>query len=147
MGCGVAGRAARQRPNLIDQRGLDSAARPVILGLLAIDGVICAFVAALFLPSYVGAIPFPISALIAGAVNLVLVWAAAQWTAETRLAALPLWTWLATVAVLTFGGPGNDVVFGGSGFRAFYPILLIAVGAGPATWFLLRDSGAEVRLR
>lgn len=142
MGGGFAGRADRQRPDLIDSRGLDSAARPVVLGLLAVDGIICAFAAALLLPSYIGAVPFPISALVAGIVNLTLVWAAAQWVTETRLAALPLWTWLFTVAVLTFGGPGGDVIFGGAGFRAFYPILLIVVGAGPATWFLLRHNDA-----
>ncbi|WP_396893112.1 hypothetical protein [[Mycobacterium] wendilense] len=142
MGGGFAGRAARQRPNLIDIRGVDSAVRPVVLGLLAVDGVICALAAVLFLPSYIGAVPFPISAIFAGAVNLALVWAAAQWVTETRLAALPLWAWLVTVAVLTFGGPGGDVFFGGSGVRAFYPILLILVGAGPATWFLLRHNDA-----
>lgn len=147
MGRGVAGRTARQRPDLIDRRGLDSAARPVILGLLAVDGIICAVMAALFLPSYIGAIPFPVSALIAGVVNLALVWAAAQWTSETRLAALPLWTWLGTVAVLTFGGPGGDVMFGGSGLRAFYPILLIVVGAGPSAWLLLRDGAVTAQPR
>ncbi len=138
MGGGVAVRSARQRPDLIEDRGADSVTRIVVLGLLAIDGIIGAFAAALFLPLYLGAIPFPVSAVIAAGVNLALVWAAAQWTTQTRVAAIPLWTWLLTVAVLTFGGPGGDVVFGGSGWRAFYPILLIVVGAGPAAWFLLR---------
>ncbi len=140
MGGGFVVRPARQHPDLTDQRGTDSAIRNVILGLLAVDGVINAVVAALMLPSYIGPVPFPISAVVAGAVNAALVWAAMQWTTSMRLAALPLWTWLATVAVLTLGGPGGDVVFGGAGVRAFAPVLLIAVGAGPAAWMVWRRS-------
>ena len=31
---------------------------------------------------------------------------------------IPLWTWLATVAGFTLGGPGDDIVFGGTGVGA-----------------------------
>ncbi|BBZ32262.1 hypothetical protein [Mycolicibacterium confluentis] len=145
MGRGLADRAARQRPDLTDDRGVDSASRVIVLALLAVDGVICAVMSALLLPLYIGVIPFPISAIVAGLVNLALVWAASQWTTETRIAALPLWTWLITAGLLTFGGPGGDIMFGGSGWRAFYPILLIAVGAAPAAWFLVRHNDAKLR--
>ena len=67
--------------------------------------------AAFFLSLRLGPVPFPISALISGLLNAALVWAALQWTSSPRLAALPLWTWLATVAALTFPGPGDDAVF------------------------------------
>jgi hypothetical protein len=83
-------------------------------------------------------VPFPISALIAGGVNAALVWAALHWTTSPRLASLPLWTWLLTVAVLTFGGPGDDIVFGGVGVMEYAPLLLIALGALPPALVLRR---------
>lgn len=110
----------------------------IILTLLAVNGIISAVVSALLLPSYLGAIPFPVSALIAGAVNMALVWAAAQWTESNRLAALPLWTWLATIAAMTLGGPGGDIIFAGQGLMAYGALLLIALGALPPAWLLWR---------
>jgi hypothetical protein len=102
--------------------------RRVVLTLLAVDGVISALAGAFFLQVRIGSWPFPISALISGLVNAALVWAALQWTTVPRLASLPLWTWLATVAVLTLGGPGSDVVFGGAGVMEYAPVLLLALG-------------------
>ena len=84
--------------------------------------------------------PFPISMLISGAVNAALVWAALQWTSSPRVAALPLWTWLATVLGLTLGGPGSDLVFGGVGVMAYAALPLIAVGALPPAAVLWRYS-------
>ncbi|MBU9766289.1 hypothetical protein FR943_20885 [Mycobacterium sp. TNTM28] len=103
----------------------------IVLALLAVDGVISAVVGALLLPSYVGSIPFPVSALAAGAVNTALVWAAMFWTDSIRWAALPLWTWLATVVLMTFGGPGSDIIFAGRGLLAYGSLIFIAVGALP----------------
>ncbi len=100
--------------------------------------------AALLLPLYLGTVPFPISAVIAGVVNVALVWAASQWTTSPRLAALPLFTWLLTVAVLSLGGPGGDIIFGGAGIRGLSPILLIVVGAGPAAWMVWGRSRHQV---
>lgn len=100
--------------------------------MLAVDGVLSALAAAFLLPLRLGSVPFPISMLISGAVNAALVWAALHWTTSTRVAALPLWTWLITVLALTFGGPGSDLVFGGVGVMAYAVLLLIVVGALPA---------------
>lgn len=116
----------------------DPAIRVVILTLLAVDGVISALAGALFLPLSIGPVPLPISAFIVGALNAALVWAALHWTDSVRLAALPLWTWLATVAVMTLGGPGGDIIFGGHGVMAFGALLFIAVGAAPPAWLLWR---------
>jgi len=145
MGGGLAGRAARQHADLTASKtraeaAQDPAIRAVVLTLLAVDGVISAVAAALLLPVHLGTIPFPISALISGLVNAALVWAAMHWTESTRLAALPLWTWLVTVAALTFGGPGDDVVFGGRGFMAYGALLLIVLGALPPAWVLYRSN-------
>ncbi len=93
-----------------------------------------------FLPSRLGSWPFPVSALIAGLVNAALVWAALHWTSSPRAAALPLWTWLATVALLSFGGPGDDIVYGGAGILAYGALLLIALGALPPAAVLWRHA-------
>ncbi|MEI6251945.1 MAG: hypothetical protein WCP30_03990 [Mycobacteriaceae bacterium] len=112
-------------------------ARPV-LALLALDGVLSALAGALFLPMYLGRVPFPVSALLSGALNAALVWAAGYWTDNPRLAGLPLWTWLGTIAVLSLGGPGGDIVFGGPGIMGYSVLLLMILGALPAALVLRR---------
>ncbi len=133
---------SRQRPDLTETRPravstadggalnptTHPALRAVVLALLAVDGVLSAIAGALLLPWYIGAIPFPISALISGLVNAALVWAAGRWTRSPRLAALPLWTWLLTVAIISVGGPGGDVILEA---RACWPtpaLLLVVLG-------------------
>lgn len=109
--------------------------------LLGFDGVLSAIAGAFFLQLYIGPVPFPVSALICGLVNAALVWAALQWTSELALAGLPLWCFLLTLAVLSLGGPGDDIAFGGVGIMAFAPILLIALGTllpGAVLWRYLR---------
>ncbi|MCX6481277.1 MAG: hypothetical protein NTY24_13100 [Mycobacterium sp.] len=116
----------------------DERAGHIVLALLGIDGVLCALAGALLLPSYIGAVPLPVSALLSGALNVALVWAAGQWTTSKSLAALPLWTWLATVAALTLGGPGGDVVFGGPGVMAYSVLVLMIAGGVPPALMLRR---------
>ncbi len=151
MGTGLDRLSARQRPNLTDTKlrevsgdeavATDPAVRLVVLALLAVDGVLSALAGALLLPLYIGSIPFPVSALISGLVNAALVWAAGRWTMSSRGAAVPLWTWLLTVAVFSLGGPGDDIVFGGQGVMAYGALILIVLGAGPAAWVLVRGKG------
>lgn len=148
MGARIDRLAARQRPDLTDTEpraasieevgATDPAIRFVVLALLAVDGVLSALAGALLLPSYIGAVPFPLSALLSGLLNAALVWAAMRWTASPRLAALPLWTWLLTVAVLSLGGPGGDIVLGGQGLMAYAALLLIVFGVAPPVWVLWR---------
>ena len=114
----------------------DPAVRSVVLILLAVDGVLCAIASALLLPFRVGGVAMPVAAVMAGLVNLALVWAASYWTSSNSTAAIPLWTWLGTVAVLTLGGPGGDIVFGGTGVLAYSAVLLILFGASPAAFWL-----------
>lgn len=140
MGVGLHSRAAGQRPHLtttkpsagaVDDTGAtDPAIRIVVLTLLAVDGVLSAIAGALLLPAYIGSVPFPISALISGLVNAALVWAAGRWTKSARVAALPLWTWLLTVAAMTLGGPGGDVIL----MMDYRPLVLIALGVAPPVW-------------
>jgi hypothetical protein len=145
MGRRFAGVAARQHPDLTPNTArvaVTDDANPVLAGivltLLAVDGVISAVAGALFLPMYIGAIPVPISALLSGAVNLALVWAAAHWSDSLLRTGLPLWTWLLTVVVMTFGGPGDDYIFAGHGIYAYGALIFIVVGALPAAWWLRR---------
>jgi len=105
-----------------------------------VDGVLSAILGALLLPTYLGSIPFPISALMSGLINAALVWAAGYWTDSKRLAGLPLWAWLATVAGFSLGGPGSDIIFGGSGIMAFSVLILLAFGVVPP-YLLLRRVG------
>lgn len=138
----------RQRPDLTetkprvapaqDSGATDPAIRFVVLTLLAVDGILSALAGALLLPSYLGSIPFPISGLLSGLLNAALVWAAGQWTRSARVAALPLWTWLLTVAVMSMGGPADDIILGGRGLMAYGALLLIALGVAPPVWVLWR---------
>ncbi|BBX62944.1 hypothetical protein MSAS_21180 [Mycobacterium saskatchewanense] len=125
-------------PSLEDTGATDPAIRFVVLALLAVDGVLSALAAALLLPSYIGSVPFPISGLLSGLLNAALVWAAGRWTRSSRVAALPLWTWLLTVAVISMGGPGDDVILGGQGLMAYGALLLLVLGVAPPVWVLWR---------
>jgi len=101
-----------------------------MLAVLAFDGALSALAGALLLPLYIGSVPLPISSLICGLVNAALVWAALQWTSAPRVAAAPVWAFLATVFVLTFFGPGGDIVFGGAGVMEFVaPLSFVVLGA------------------
>jgi hypothetical protein len=140
----------RQRPDLTETKSraasvedggaTDPAIRFVVLALLAVDGILSALAAALLLPSYIGSIPFPISALISGLLNAALVWAAGCWARSPRVAALPLWMWLLTVAVISMGGPADDVILGGQGLMGYGALLLIVLGVTPPVWVLWRRS-------
>ena len=140
----------RQRPDLTetkphaasveDSGTTDPAIRVVVLALLAVDGVLSALAGALLLPFYIGTIPFPISGLLSGLVNAALVWAAGRWTSSPRVAALPLWTWLLTVAAISMGGPADDVILGGKGLMAYGALILIVLGVAPPVWVLWRYS-------
>jgi hypothetical protein len=134
VGRRLTGRNARQHPDLNDRSS--SGARPVILGLLAFDGVLSAVAGVLLLPVFIGTIPLPISALVSGVVNAALVWAALQWTTSPRLAALPLWAFLLTILGLTFGGPGGDMMFDG----LTSAVVMILFGSAPPAYLLWRKA-------
>lgn len=148
MGYRLGALTDRQRPDLTETKprptsvedggATDPAIRVVVLALLAVDGVLSALAGALLLPFYIGSIPFPISGLISGLVNAALVWAARRWTRSPRVAALPLWAWLLTVAALSVGGPADDVILGGRGLMAYGALLLIVLGVTPPVWVLWR---------
>ena len=80
------------------------------LAVLIFDGFLCGILAVFFLPTYLGPVPFPVSALLAGIANVMLLFAARK-VADTSLAiASPLIGWGAAVLLCMFGGPGGDVL-------------------------------------
>jgi hypothetical protein len=107
---------------------------------LAVDGVLSAVAGALLMPFYIGALPVPISAVLSGLLNATLVWAALRWTQSPRVAALPLWTWLITVAAMTLGLPNDDIILGGQGIMAYGALILIVLGVVPPAWVLWRHA-------
>lgn len=140
MGCRLARLGARQHSDLTTPTlPASDRLRFLVLAALGLDGVLSALMAVFFLPLRIGPVPFPVSALISGILNAAMVWVALQWTSNPRLAALPLWTWLATVVMFTIVNPGDDIVFGGTGIMEFGPVLLVALGALPAAWVLMRQ--------
>jgi hypothetical protein len=130
VGGRLIGGNARQHPDLNERSS--PAPRPVVLGLLAFDGVLTAVAGVLLLPIYVGTIPLPISAITCGLVNAALVWAASQCASTPRLAGLPLWTFLVTILILTLGGPGGDIMFDG----LTSAVVMILFGAAPPAYLL-----------
>ncbi|MDT5015633.1 MAG: hypothetical protein QOD39_1793 [Mycobacterium sp.] len=142
MGDRFCGGIVRQHPDLNSLSANPDRQRVVALTLLSVDGVLSAIAGSFFLQIHIGSMPFPISALISGLVNAALVWAALQWTSGPALAGLPLWTWLVTVAVFTLPGPGDGIVFGGSGIVEYAPLLLIVLGTLPPAVVLRRHFSA-----
>lgn len=110
----------------------------MVLTLLSVDGVISAVLGAVFLQIRVGAVLLPVSALISGLANALFVWAGLQWTSSLRVAALPLWTFLFTLAAIGLTGPGGDVMFGGPGFEAWSAAVLLVLGTLPPGLVLWR---------
>jgi hypothetical protein len=159
VGDRLARQRARQHSNLTISppatepraRSANSPLRIVVLILLALDGVISAVLGALFLLIYIGPVPFPVSALLSGLVNALLVWAGLQWTSSPRAAAIALWTWLFTLAAMTFfSWPGGDVLFGAVGGPAFdqwSPFVLLVLGVAPPAVVLWRAARRARGLR
>lgn len=81
---------------------------PVIIAVLVVDAVIALILEVAYLPLYIGAVAVPITAVLAGPVNLALVWAVS--TVSTRLSVLflPVGAWLAAFLIAASRGPGGD---------------------------------------
>ncbi|MGA9872079.1 MAG: hypothetical protein WBQ44_13165 [Rhodococcus sp. (in: high G+C Gram-positive bacteria)] len=80
------------------------------LAVLIFDGFLCGILAVLFLPTYLGQVPLPVSALVAGVANVMLLFAARKVADKPLAVASPLIAWVFAVLVAMMGGPGNDVL-------------------------------------
>ncbi|MGB3770001.1 MAG: hypothetical protein WBF79_05345 [Rhodococcus sp. (in: high G+C Gram-positive bacteria)] len=81
-----------------------------ILGALILDGFLCAVIAVLFLPLYVGSTPVPASGVLAGIVNVLLVRVAFTLSHSVSRAALPVAGFFVGLVLTMLGGPGGDVL-------------------------------------
>jgi hypothetical protein len=95
-----------------------SAVRWLTLAVLVVDAVILAVLEIFFLPLRfdgqllpdLGSWPFPITVLLAAVSTPWLVARAGDLSDRLLVVGAPLWAWLATVAVLGFFGPENNIL-------------------------------------
>lgn len=105
-----------------------------ILAVLVVDGFLVAIVAALFLPTYLGSVAFPISAVLAAVANVALIYAARSVRDSLAVAALPLAGFGFGFLVGVTSGPGGDVVLGAT----WQTLLLLVLGVGVPAFVLYR---------
>lgn len=101
----------------------------VLFGFLLLDTVVLALVELLFLPSWIGSTPFPITTAVAAVTTPMLVAAAGRISPTMQVAGAPLVVWFATVFVFGITGPGGDVMLIGNDWRT---LLLICSGTLPS---------------
>ncbi|WP_439029491.1 facilitated glucose transporter [Gordonia terrae] len=109
------------------RRALDRA----LLGFLVLDGFVVGLLSVAFTYQRFGGVALPVAAIVAGLLNVVLLWLAAGFTA-TAWRYGPLGAW--GLVVLVAGGlpgPGGDVVLTPSGNFLWQTVLLLVLGAGP----------------
>lgn len=105
----------------------------VVFGFLLLDAVLLALIELLFLPLYLGSVPFPITAAVAAATTPLLVSEAARLSSRRGVVVSPFAVWLITLFVFGVYGPGGDMVLAGNGWRAF---LLLGAGSLPGVIML-----------
>jgi hypothetical protein len=74
------------------------------------DGLLSLVLEVLYLPTYLGATPFPIAAAVAAVVNVLLVWGMRVVTARPAGLALPVLAWLLGFLICSATGPGGSVL-------------------------------------
>lgn len=113
---------------------------PVLGGLLAavlvFDGLLAVILEVLYLPLHIGATAFPIAALVAAVVNVLLVMGMRVVAARPAAMALPVMAWLFGFLICSTTGPGGDVLLTDS----WTSPLLLACGIVPVGLYLFRES-------
>jgi hypothetical protein len=112
-----------------------SMAARITLLVLVFDAVALAAVELAYLPLRVGAVPLPITILLAAVSTPWLVRSAAELRGPRSVAAVPLVVWLLALGVLGVAGPGGDVLLPADWRSA----LLLAAGLFPAAVVLGRE--------
>lgn len=115
----------------------------LIVALLIIDGAVIGVLSVFALPVWVGPVPLPISAVLAGAVNVLLVREAARHTDRTPLIAGPLLAWGAVFLLFALGTFGGSAIVPGDWRGA----LLALVGGLPALMWLAASSSSRAAAR
>ena len=112
-----------------------SMAARITLLVLGFDAVALAAVELAYLPLRVGAVPLPITILLAAVSTPWLVRSAAELGGPRSVAAVPLVVWLLALGVLGVAGPGGDVLLPAD----WRSVLLLAGGLFPAAVVLGRE--------
>lgn len=115
-----------------DQRPGFVLAGVALVVLLVFNGLLTFTVEVLYLPTYIGATPFPISAAFAAVINLVLVLGMGTVVSRPATMSLPVLAWLLGFVVCLTTGPGGDVILTDS----WTTPLFLACGIVPAGWYL-----------
>lgn len=100
--------------------------------LLVFNGLLTFAVEVLYLPTYIGSTPFPISAAFAAVINLVLVLGMGTVVSRPATMSLPVLAWLIGFVVCLNTGPGGDVILTDN----WTTPLFLACGVIPAGWYL-----------
>lgn len=124
-----------------EPRPLYAALAPIILVVLTVDALVTLVLEVLYLPTYLGSVAFPLSALIAGAVNIGLVYVASTVSDRTGLQLLPLIVWTLGFLVCATTGPGGDVLLGST----WQTLLLLLCGLVAPMVFLARRGPISAR--
>lgn len=103
-----------------------------IVAALLFDAGLSLALEVLFLPLYRGSVPIPVTALLAGPVNIALVYGMASVTSRLSLLAAPLVVWTVGFLVCASAGPGGDIMLG-SDWRT---LLLLFCGLVPPLVYL-----------
>lgn len=103
------GDTAPSRSNNNVSRYLTAALGVLIIVVLMFDAVLTLAIEVLYLPLYIGAVPIPVSALLAGVINVALVRAARVVSPSPAVLFLPLAAWTLGFLVAASTGPGGDV--------------------------------------
>ncbi|WP_433199881.1 hypothetical protein ACQP1G_07395 [Nocardia sp. CA-107356] len=105
---------------------------PVIIGVLVLDALITLALEVLYLPTYIGTVAFPLSAVLAGVVNVLLVMGVHSVTHRISAALLPLAAWTFGFLACSATGPGGDILLA-SDWRT---LLLLFCGLVPPLLYL-----------
>ncbi|WP_328405735.1 hypothetical protein [Nocardia sp. NBC_00403] len=124
-------RAAAQSGHGKPQWGLESLA-PVIITLLVLDALITLALEVLYLPAYLDSVAFPLSAVLAGVINVLLVMGVRTVTTRVGFAILPIAAWTFGFLLCSVTGPGGDIMLGSDWRTA----LLLFCGLVPPLGYL-----------
>ncbi|MFI9509194.1 hypothetical protein [Nocardia sp. NPDC052566] len=124
--------------------GAFAALGPIIMVLLVVDAVITLALEVLFLPLYLGTLAFPVSALLAGVINVLLLLGMRSLTDRLPVLFLPLGVWAFGFLFCLTTGPGGDVMLG-SDWRTL--LLLVCGLLAPLAFVYARINAAPRRGR
>lgn len=105
---------------------------PLILAILVIDAFLTLALEVLYLPTYFGSTAFPLSGVLAGVVNILLVLGVRAVSPRVAAMFLPLAAWTFGFLICASTGPGGDIMLA-SDWRT---VLLLFCGLVPPLVFI-----------